>query len=92
MHMMFNLIKRPDKNQRMVIMSSCVAFAKLTQGQRVENELLPQMWEQVQSSDVYIIPNTMYVYVHACVKGVACIMHSSHTYVCICSLAYMNTW
>lgn len=47
MHMMFNLIKRPDKGQRMVIMNSCVAFAKLTQGHRVENELLPQMWEQV---------------------------------------------
>ncbi len=47
MHMMFNLIKRPDKSQRMVIMSSCVAFAKLTEGHRVENELLPQMWEQV---------------------------------------------
>ncbi len=47
MNIMFNLIKRPDKNQRMVIMSSCVAFAKLTGGNRVETELLPQMWEQV---------------------------------------------
>ena len=30
-----------------VIMSGCVAFAKLSGTTRVEGELLPQMWEQV---------------------------------------------
>ena len=34
---------------RQVIMSGCVAFAKMSGSTRVESELLPQMWEQVLS-------------------------------------------
>jgi hypothetical protein len=47
LNMMFNLIKRPDKNQRQMIMSGCVAFAKHNGPTRVEGELLPQCWEQI---------------------------------------------
>lgn len=47
LHMLFNLIKRPDKKQRQVIMSGCVAFAKMNGSTQVESELLPQMWEQI---------------------------------------------
>lgn len=47
LHMIFNLIKKPDRAQRQVIMSSCVAFAQLSGSTKVESELLPQMWEQI---------------------------------------------
>jgi hypothetical protein len=45
---MFNLTKKPDRNQRLAILSGCVGFAKLAGQSSLESELLPQLWEQVR--------------------------------------------
>uniref|UniRef100_A0A4X2M1T6 RAB11 binding and LisH domain, coiled-coil and HEAT repeat containing n=1 Tax=Vombatus ursinus TaxID=29139 RepID=A0A4X2M1T6_VOMUR len=47
LHILFNLIKRPDDEQRQMILTGCVAFARHVGPTRVEAELLPQCWEQV---------------------------------------------
>ncbi|KAM8967844.1 RAB11-binding protein RELCH isoform 2-T2 [Pelodytes ibericus] len=47
LHIMFNLIKRPDDEQRQMILTGCVAFARHVGPTRVEAELLPQCWEQI---------------------------------------------
>ncbi|XP_029698347.1 RAB11-binding protein RELCH homolog isoform X6 [Takifugu rubripes] len=47
LHILFNLIKRPDDDQRQMILTGCVAFAKHVGPTRVEAELLPQCWEQI---------------------------------------------
>ncbi|EDO33912.1 predicted protein, partial [Nematostella vectensis] len=47
LHMLFNLIKRPDEEQRQMIMNGCAAFAQVVEPTRVEAELLPQWWEQI---------------------------------------------
>ncbi|XP_030408106.1 RAB11-binding protein RELCH isoform X4 [Gopherus evgoodei] len=46
LHILFNLIKRPDDEQRPMILTGCVAFARHVGPTRVEAELLPQCWEQ----------------------------------------------
>ncbi|XP_051149752.1 uncharacterized protein LOC127264322 [Andrographis paniculata] len=46
-HTLFNLIKRPDEQQRRIIMNACVTLAKNIGELRTETELLPQCWEQV---------------------------------------------
>lgn len=46
-HTLFNLIKRPDKQQRQIIMDACVSLAKNVGEMRTETELLPQCWEQI---------------------------------------------
>lgn len=46
-HTLFNLIKRPDENQRRIIMDACVGLAKSVGEMRTETELLPQCWEQI---------------------------------------------
>ncbi|KAL9226524.1 hypothetical protein vseg_002329 [Gypsophila vaccaria] len=46
-HTLFNLIKRPDEQQRRVIMDACVNLAKNVGEMRTETELLPQCWEQI---------------------------------------------
>uniref|UniRef100_A0A8C2IDW4 RAB11 binding and LisH domain, coiled-coil and HEAT repeat containing n=1 Tax=Cyprinus carpio TaxID=7962 RepID=A0A8C2IDW4_CYPCA len=46
LHILFNLIKRPDDEQRQMILTGCVAFAQHVGPTRVEAELLPQCWEQ----------------------------------------------
>uniref|UniRef100_A0A673VPX2 RAB11 binding and LisH domain, coiled-coil and HEAT repeat containing n=1 Tax=Suricata suricatta TaxID=37032 RepID=A0A673VPX2_SURSU len=46
LHILFNLIKRPDDEQRQMILTGCVAFARHVGPTRVEAELLPQCWEQ----------------------------------------------
>lgn len=46
-HTLFNLIKRPDEQQRRVIMDACVTLAKNVGEMRTETELLPQCWEQI---------------------------------------------
>ncbi|GAA0139144.1 hypothetical protein LIER_00753 [Lithospermum erythrorhizon] len=46
-HTLFNLIKRPDEEQRRVIMDACVTLAKNVGEMRTETELLPQCWEQI---------------------------------------------
>ncbi|XP_076868993.1 RAB11-binding protein RELCH homolog isoform X2 [Brachyhypopomus gauderio] len=47
LHILFNLIKRPDDDQRQMILTGCVAFARHVGPTRVEAELLPQCWEQI---------------------------------------------
>ncbi|KAJ8336724.1 hypothetical protein SKAU_G00379440 [Synaphobranchus kaupii] len=47
LHILFNLIKRPDDDQRRMILTGCVAFARHVGPTRVEAELLPQCWEQM---------------------------------------------
>jgi hypothetical protein len=47
-HMLFNLIKKPDENQRHMIMQGCISLAQSIPPERVEGELLPQCWEQVK--------------------------------------------
>ncbi|KPP59480.1 hypothetical protein Z043_122596, partial [Scleropages formosus] len=47
LHILFNLIKRPDDEQRQMILTGCVAFACHVGPTRVEAELLPQCWEQI---------------------------------------------
>ncbi|XP_039054483.1 RAB11-binding protein RELCH-like [Hibiscus syriacus] len=46
-HTLFNLIKRPDEQQRRIIMDACVSLAKNVGEVRTETELLPQCWEQI---------------------------------------------
>lgn len=46
-HTLFNLIKRPDEQQRRIIMDACVTLAKNMGEMRTETELLPQCWEQI---------------------------------------------
>ncbi|CAO2190480.1 unnamed protein product [Urochloa humidicola] len=46
-HTLFNLIKRPDGQQRRIIMDACVELAKSVGEMRTETELLPQCWEQI---------------------------------------------
>ncbi|CAN0549779.1 unnamed protein product [Rangifer tarandus platyrhynchus] len=47
LHILFNLIKRPGDEQRQMILLGCVAFARHVGPTRVEAELLPQCWEQI---------------------------------------------
>lgn len=47
LNILFNLIKRPDVDQRRMILVGCVAFARHAGTERVESELLPQCWEQI---------------------------------------------
>ncbi|KAK1576809.1 hypothetical protein Q3G72_016663 [Acer saccharum] len=46
-HTLFNLIKRPDEQQRRIIMDACVSLANNVGEMRTETELLPQCWEQI---------------------------------------------
>ncbi|XWS75503.1 hypothetical protein CRYUN_Cryun01aG0094900 [Craigia yunnanensis] len=46
-HTLFNLIKRPDEQQRRIIMDACVSLAKNVGEMKTETELLPQCWEQI---------------------------------------------
>jgi hypothetical protein len=45
--LLFNLIKKPNDEQRRMIMDGCVALASLVGAERTEVELLPQCWEQI---------------------------------------------
>lgn len=47
LNLLFNLIKRPDVDQRRMILVGCTAFARHAGAARVETELLPQCWEQL---------------------------------------------
>ncbi|XP_074581900.1 uncharacterized protein LOC141838350 isoform X1 [Curcuma longa] len=46
-HTLFNLIKKPDEQQRRIIMDACVSLARNIGQMRTETELLPQCWEQI---------------------------------------------
>lgn len=47
LNILFNLIKRPDEEQRQMILTGFVAIAQHLGPSRVEAELLPQCWEQI---------------------------------------------
>eukprot|EP00117_Sycon_ciliatum_P026885 scpid10148/ scgid21963/ LisH domain and HEAT repeat-containing protein KIAA1468 homolog len=47
LNFLFNLIKKPNAEQRQMIITGCVAFAKHNGPIRLEAELLPQCWEQI---------------------------------------------
>ncbi|XP_028391944.1 RAB11-binding protein RELCH-like [Dendronephthya gigantea] len=47
LHALVNLIKRPDADQRRMIITGCSAFAHVVGHMRTEAELLPQLWEQI---------------------------------------------
>ena len=47
--LLFNLIKKPDQEQRTIILTGCACFAKQAGPDRANNELLPQCWEQINS-------------------------------------------
>ncbi|KAL5259044.1 hypothetical protein ACHWQZ_G009497 [Mnemiopsis leidyi] len=47
LHLLFNLVKKPDFDQRQIIRAGCVAFARSVDRRRLEEELLPQCWEQI---------------------------------------------
>lgn len=47
LNLLFNLFKRPNSEQRQLIISSCIIFAKQHGVEATENELLPQCWEQL---------------------------------------------
>jgi hypothetical protein len=49
--LMFDLVKKPDSEQRSIILAGCVAFAKHAGAQRTSNELLPQFWEQINNKN-----------------------------------------
>ncbi|KAL9645584.1 hypothetical protein ABK040_000647 [Willaertia magna] len=44
---LFNLIKKPDAQQREMIMNGCISLARKISPERFENELLPQCWKQI---------------------------------------------
>lgn len=46
-HLLFNLIKKPDEQQRRIIMDACVELSRNVGQLRTETELLPQCWEQI---------------------------------------------
>lgn len=47
LNILFNLIKRPDEDQRHMILTGFVAVAQHLGPEKVEAELLPQCWEQI---------------------------------------------
>ena len=49
---LFNLIKRPDDEQRSRIASGCALYGRLGGDERCEGELLPQLWLQIEHKHV----------------------------------------
>lgn len=47
--LLFNLIKKPDQEQRALILEGCKQFAKQGGLDRSNNELLPLIWENINS-------------------------------------------
>ena len=47
LNIVFNLIKRPDPEERNMILTGCVAFSQHAGPMQVETELLPHCWEQI---------------------------------------------
>ncbi|XP_014675386.1 PREDICTED: lisH domain and HEAT repeat-containing protein KIAA1468 homolog isoform X2 [Priapulus caudatus] len=47
LNLLFNLIKKPDEDQRHTILTGCVTYAHIVGPTRAETELLPQCWEQI---------------------------------------------
>lgn len=47
LHQLFNLLKKPEEQQRRMILNGCERFASLASPEKLEGELLPQCWTQV---------------------------------------------
>ena len=47
LNLIFNLIKKPDDEQRKVILKGILTYSKNIGSLQVESELLPQCWEQI---------------------------------------------
>ncbi|XP_071522706.1 RAB11-binding protein RELCH homolog [Panulirus ornatus] len=47
LHLLFNLIKRPDEEQCSTILTGIVGLARVLGATKLEAELLPQCWEQL---------------------------------------------
>ena len=47
LHTLFNLVKKPDSDQRRLILSGCLEYAQRVGPVCVEVEFLPQCWEQI---------------------------------------------
>ena len=47
LNLLFNLIKRPDESQRQMILEGFVRMVPTLGPTRIEAELLPQCWEQI---------------------------------------------
>ncbi|GAU96601.1 hypothetical protein RvY_08028 [Ramazzottius varieornatus] len=47
LHQLFNLLKKPEEQQRYVILTGCERYAALSPMERLEGELLPQCWTQI---------------------------------------------
>ena len=47
LHTLFNLVKKPDEEQRRLILVGCREYAKRVGPVCVEVEFLPQCWEQI---------------------------------------------
>ena len=47
LNILFNLMKKPDADQRKVILKGFKKIAKYLGHDKVEAELLPQLWEQI---------------------------------------------
>ncbi|XP_076470808.1 RAB11-binding protein RELCH homolog isoform X2 [Babylonia areolata] len=47
LNILFNLIKKPDSEQRQMILTGCVVYAEHVGAERLVEELLPQCWEQI---------------------------------------------
>ena len=45
---LFNLIKKPDDEQRELIAKGCATYSRLSGDIRCEAELLPQLWLQIE--------------------------------------------
>ncbi|CAG0880481.1 unnamed protein product [Darwinula stevensoni] len=52
LNIMFNLIKRPSEEQRRMIISGMAAIAQYSDASRIEAEILPQCWEQINDKFV----------------------------------------
>lgn len=46
---LFTLAKKPDDAFRNIIITGCIALARTINPDRLETELLPQLWEQVSN-------------------------------------------
>ena len=49
--LLFNLIEKPTDQQRLMILTCCIQFSKWAGPSSVNNELLPQCWEQINDKN-----------------------------------------
>ena len=49
--LLFNLIEKPNAEQRSMILNSCIQFTKFVGPMYVNNHLLPECWEQLNDKN-----------------------------------------